>query len=795
MMKILIFTVLMLFLIIPQVAYGTEILAEPEKLLFNPNEWIKISIEVDGYVGGGIGWSALLPDGSSIDGILPSLTGSKTTHSINRNAFDGQFGTWKIQYEYKDTVKIIHVEVEPLVVSVTTDQLSYFPGSTATVQFSTNYFNPSAAIAETMTIEILDDDGFSANFGDKVEMKVYQPVLVRQFSIDEILKQNSFGVFHAVVTYYNIRVDVPFEVANPDSSTSIFLSTDKELYSPKDIVELNIVIPKIALDSGTLSITSPSGKLVTKTVSIINSLTRVMLDDIDISKAGLYSLEFEYGVSSTLGSFEVYYESPEKSNVSGLEIDITLNKSQYRPGETVQATISTNKLVDEQIIYWFEDSSANSGQQFSFVNPASGTFTIPHIISVNFLQGPSKLHVKYGPAETFAIFFVYGEAVTPSEITKVTPYDGPEILLTIDDRIVNFGKITDISISPNLELFVVDSDNSKINVFDIKGNLIKTWGTFGGEQGQLNNPTSILAEESLVHVSDTGNSRIVTFDNDGNFIRDWGNSGINYQSVKNPTDIAVDDSGIYYVSDGNQNKILKFNTNGTYVGEINSLLTASAKFSSIESITTNGENIFLLSTANNRILHFHSNGGFLKSFGTEGQSDKQFQNPVSLEFADNDHLYVADSANNRVLVMNTNGDYVAKWGTFGNGPGQFNQMTGIDVDLNGDIWVADSSNNRIQKFASISDVNKNGIPDWIHNNAKGWADGQLDDEVFVQGIQYLINEEIMNIPQTESGESSAKDIPSWIKNNAGWWVDGQIDDQTFLNGIEFLVKEGIIQVS
>jgi len=38
-------------------------------------------------------------------------------------------------------------------------------------------------------------------------------------------------------------------------------------------------------------------------------------------------------------------------------------------------------------------------------------------------------------------------------------------------------------------------------------------------------------------------------------------------------------------------------------------------------------------------------------------------------------------------------------------------------------------------------------------------------------------------------------IPDWIKNNAGWWVDGKVDDTTFLNGIEFLVKNEIINIS
>jgi hypothetical protein len=86
------------------------------------------------------------------------------------------------------------------------------------------------------------------------------------------------------------------------------------------------------------------------------------------------------------------------------------------------------------------------------------------------------------------------------------------------------------------------------------------------------------------------------------------------------------------------------------------------------------------------------------------------------------------------------------------------------------------------------------IPSWIKNNAGWWADGQIDDEAFVQGIQYLITEQIMDIPQTESGESSANEIPSWIKNNAGWWADGQIDDEAFVQGIQYLITNGILQV-
>ncbi|MDH3618599.1 MAG: phosphate/phosphite/phosphonate ABC transporter substrate-binding protein [Nitrosopumilus sp.] len=38
-------------------------------------------------------------------------------------------------------------------------------------------------------------------------------------------------------------------------------------------------------------------------------------------------------------------------------------------------------------------------------------------------------------------------------------------------------------------------------------------------------------------------------------------------------------------------------------------------------------------------------------------------------------------------------------------------------------------------------------------------------------------------------------VPEWIKNNAAWWAEGSVDDQTFLNGIEFLIENGVINVS
>jgi len=38
-------------------------------------------------------------------------------------------------------------------------------------------------------------------------------------------------------------------------------------------------------------------------------------------------------------------------------------------------------------------------------------------------------------------------------------------------------------------------------------------------------------------------------------------------------------------------------------------------------------------------------------------------------------------------------------------------------------------------------------------------------------------------------------IPEWIKNNAEWWAAGSIDDDSFIQGIQFLIKDGIVKIT
>lgn len=87
------------------------------------------------------------------------------------------------------------------------------------------------------------------------------------------------------------------------------------------------------------------------------------------------------------------------------------------------------------------------------------------------------------------------------------------------------------------------------------------------------------------------------------------------------------------------------------------------------------------------------------------------------------------------------------------------------------------------------------IPSWVKNNAKWWAEEKISDSDFSTGIEFLIKEKIIKIPETKKSESeTVQKIPGWVKNNAGWWANGQISEDDFIKGIQYLIEHGIIKI-
>jgi len=87
------------------------------------------------------------------------------------------------------------------------------------------------------------------------------------------------------------------------------------------------------------------------------------------------------------------------------------------------------------------------------------------------------------------------------------------------------------------------------------------------------------------------------------------------------------------------------------------------------------------------------------------------------------------------------------------------------------------------------------VPDWVKNNAKWWSDAQISDEDFASGLEFLIKENVIDVPQDiSSQDTSESNIPQWLRNNAKWWSDDLLSDSEFLKGIEWMISNGIIKI-
>jgi len=93
------------------------------------------------------------------------------------------------------------------------------------------------------------------------------------------------------------------------------------------------------------------------------------------------------------------------------------------------------------------------------------------------------------------------------------------------------------------------------------------------------------------------------------------------------------------------------------------------------------------------------------------------------------------------------------------------------------------------------------IPGWVKNVAGWWASGEISENEFLTGIEYLINNNIILIDFVPCNDeiqsqttSSSKSVPDWIKNNAIWWSEDLIGDIDFINGLQYLIEHKIIKI-
>lgn len=135
-------------------------------------------------------------------------------------------------------------------------------------------------------------------------------------------------------------------------------------------------------------------------------------------------------------------------------------------------------------------------------------------------------------------------------------------------------------------------------------------------------------------------------------------------------------------------------------------------------------------------------------------------------------------------------DFAAKDGKVSKNEVDSDKLQFLDTMLD-DIKSNGISVVTLDEIPSILENKSLVIPDWIKSSADSWSHGEISDSDFTKGLEYMIEQKILQIP-TQTGNEQK--IPSWIKTNASWWAEGKIGNADFVKGIQYLIENGIIRV-
>jgi len=287
-------------------------------------------------------------------------------------------------------------------------------------------------------------------------------------------------------------------------------------------------------------------------------------------------------------------------------------------------------------------------------------------------------------------------------------------------------------------LYVVDSDNNRIQRFTSNGDFYDRWGP-DNDPGALNNPKGLaLDKQENVYVADKTNCRIQVFHKDGSFRLLW---PANYNESFTPARIAINSTQQIYVTDEINHKIFVFEKNGQNdewqkidewqnqdiscpndieIDSNNMVYIANSRYDNILKYNEKGilkkkytcndslkrpyglaigndNTIVVADTENNRIIKIYQDGKCEQILTTHS-----FHSPRDVEIDNDNNIYVVDTYNHCTKKFSENGELIATIGSKGNQAGNFDYPEDCAITNQGEyLYVSDFNNHRIQKFKKI----------------------------------------------------------------------------------------------